>query len=47
MREVEQQLQSLVDKLKNNQFAIFMVDQFESTFSNSDLFDAYEYLQKC
>lgn len=44
MREVEQQLQSLVDKLKNNQFAIFMVDQFESTFSNSDLFDAYEYL---
>ncbi|OBQ33976.1 MAG: hypothetical protein AN487_19200 [Anabaena sp. CRKS33] len=44
MREVEQQLQSLAGKLTNNQFAIFMVDQFESTFSNSDLFDAYEHL---
>lgn len=42
MREVEQQLQFLAGKLTNNQFAIFMVDQFESTFSNSDLFDAYE-----
>ncbi|MTJ28514.1 hypothetical protein [Aphanizomenon sp. UHCC 0183] len=44
MREVEQQIQSLAGKLTNNQFAIFMIDQFESTFSNSDLFDAYENL---
>ncbi|MDH6105021.1 hypothetical protein NWP22_03900 [Anabaenopsis tanganyikae CS-531] len=42
MREAEQQLQRLANKLKIHQFAIFMVDQFESTFSNYDLFNAYE-----
>ncbi|BAY40594.1 hypothetical protein NIES2111_49810 [Nostoc sp. NIES-2111] len=44
MREAEQQLQLFVDQLEINQLAIFMVDQFESTFSNNDLFNAYEEL---
>jgi hypothetical protein len=28
----------------NGQKAVFFVDQFESTFSNPDIFDCYEYI---
>lgn len=41
--EVDSQLSSLQKSLCGNKAVIF-VDQFESTFSNPDIFDCYEYL---
>lgn len=41
--EVDAQLSSLQGSLNGNRAVIF-VDQFESTFSNPDIFECYEYL---
>lgn len=41
--EIDEQLKYLQNSL-NGQKAVFFVDQFESTFSNSDIFDCYEYI---
>lgn len=42
-RAVEEQLASLAQKIGNSH-AVFMVDQFESTFTNVEVFQAYETL---
>lgn len=41
--ELDEQLKDLQFSL-NGQKAVFFVDQFESTFSNPDIFDCYEYI---
>lgn len=41
--ELDEQLKDLQLSL-NGQKAVFFVDQFESTFSNPDIFDCYEYI---
>ncbi|WP_054688278.1 nSTAND1 domain-containing NTPase [Pantoea stewartii] len=41
--ELDEQLKNLQLSL-NSQKAVFFVDQFESTFSNPDIFDCYEYI---
>jgi hypothetical protein len=41
--ELDEQLKNLKNSL-NGQKAVFFVDQFESTFSNPDIFDCYEYI---
>lgn len=43
MREVDEMLSEFVKKL-NNKKAIFIVDQFESTFNNPEIFESYEAL---
>jgi hypothetical protein len=41
--EVDQQLKILQESLGQSK-AIFFVDQFESTFTNSDIYECYEYI---
>lgn len=41
--EVDQQLSELHESLRDNKAVIF-VDQFESTFSNPDIYEFYEYI---
>lgn len=41
--EVDQQLAQLQEALNINK-AVFFVDQFESTFSNPDIYECYEYI---